>query len=575
MDKKLSIYSRIKDKILSIIYRLKGKTETRISEDLKHLIVREKELEENSSEKKKIAPSIGEDIKQLIDREKKLEESRAAILNTIYEGITGLEEEYDKRLEGLERSREAILNKLLNGITGLEEEYDKRFKGLEVSIGELRKEKEERGVFGFTEESLKNIRDLTETIGSTQESGIEANSEFVSKLSKEDSRAILAAITGAIPKNDAMKILEFMKKSTKDDLEKILTLTKVAPHELSKITRDLYLFNWDNVPGSDNNGFLRFLRDHFNIDWVVENVEIRKSTDGKTISISKDENFAEIIIDEKKEKGILKISDGRTYDLKVKTENGKLNIYALEISKALEEKIGVSESILDEISEDKLRKIKLMTGIATLLSEDDTELIKTPPQLAENYPLTEILERVIGDASESKERVKKLIKIPLLYAEGIALLKEGEEWAHREACKRFDEILWINPNLKGAWLNKGFALGELGKIADEIICYKEALYVDKSYKKALRNMKIAEKETKYLFGMVEKVEGIINNLNDSIIPEGLKDMFTSPLSESATITKKYDKLGIWELNDKEKIYIIRKEDGKLNIYKQKEKNASW
>jgi hypothetical protein len=77
MDKKLSVISRIKNGIMSIIYRLKGKTETSISEDLKHLIVREKELEEDSGEKKKIAPSIGEDIKQLIDREKKLEESRA------------------------------------------------------------------------------------------------------------------------------------------------------------------------------------------------------------------------------------------------------------------------------------------------------------------------------------------------------------------------------------------------------------------------------------------------------------------------------------------------------------------
>jgi hypothetical protein len=52
-----------------------------------------------------------------------------------------------------------------------------------------------------------------------------------------------------------------------------------------------------------------------------------KSDDGKVICIVKDENSAEIMLDEKKEKATLKISDGRTYDLEVKKENNKLNIY--------------------------------------------------------------------------------------------------------------------------------------------------------------------------------------------------------------------------------------------------------
>jgi hypothetical protein len=85
------------------------------------------------------------------------------------------------------------------------------------------------------------------------------------------------------------------------------------------------LFNWDSVPGDDDEKFKKSHRDDFDIVWA-ENAKIIKSEGSKTISIFKDENSAEIIIDEKKEKASLKISDGRTLDLKVKKENGKLNI---------------------------------------------------------------------------------------------------------------------------------------------------------------------------------------------------------------------------------------------------------
>ena len=87
----------------------------------------------------------------------------------------------------------------------------------------------------------------------------------------------------------------------------------------------IYSFTWDNVPGTDSEILLMFLKDYLHIDWA-ENAEIHKSTDGKTIRIFKDENSAKITIDEKKEKATLKINDGRIHDLKVKKEHGKLNI---------------------------------------------------------------------------------------------------------------------------------------------------------------------------------------------------------------------------------------------------------
>ena len=95
---------------------------------------------------------------------------------------------------------------------------------------------------------------------------------------------------------------------------------------LFKLSERGYLFNWDNVPGDDNEKLIRFLRDDFGIKWT-ENAQIRKSNDGKTIQILKYENSAEINIDEKKEEATLKISDGRICYLKFKNENDKLNIY--------------------------------------------------------------------------------------------------------------------------------------------------------------------------------------------------------------------------------------------------------
>ena len=99
------------------------------------------------------------------------------------------------------------------------------------------------------------------------------------------------------------------------------------------------LFSWDSVPEDDNEKLIRFLKDDLNIGWA-KNAKIRKSNDGMTISISKDENSAEIKRDlkkvlfgpfsriEKKEgNAILKIRDGRTYNLKVETVNDKLNIH--------------------------------------------------------------------------------------------------------------------------------------------------------------------------------------------------------------------------------------------------------
>ena len=110
----------------------------------------------------------------------------------------------------------------------------------------------------------------------------------------------------------------YIPKISVEDNEIEITITANKSNE--------YLFSWDSDRGVDREKLIRFLVDFFDIDWA-ENAEIRKSDDGKTLHIFKDENFAKIIINKKEEEATLNISDGRTYDLKVKMENGKLNIY--------------------------------------------------------------------------------------------------------------------------------------------------------------------------------------------------------------------------------------------------------
>jgi transposase-like protein len=91
-----------------------------------------------------------------------------------------------------------------------------------------------------------------------------------------------------------------------------------------------YLFSWDNFTSDNDNKekLIRFLRDDFDMD-LAEDLEILRYNNGITISNSKDgeEKKAEIKMEGEKEKVTLKICGGGVVDLKVKKENGKLNIY--------------------------------------------------------------------------------------------------------------------------------------------------------------------------------------------------------------------------------------------------------
>lgn len=115
----------------------------------------------------------------------------------------------------------------------------------------------------------------------------------------------------------------------------------------------MYMFRWDNVPGEESEGLLSYLKDDFGIDWA-EGADIHKSDDGKITSITRDDNSAEIRLDEEQGKAELVVIGDKTYELNVKKENGGLIIYnaknirASDIKKWKNKKIAIERIINSE-----------------------------------------------------------------------------------------------------------------------------------------------------------------------------------------------------------------------------------
>lgn len=175
---------------------------------------------------------------------------------------------------------------------------------------------------------------------------------------KEDEKCLFS--WDEIPGNDNNKLIKFLREKFEIDWIKCENIEKIDGDKTIKCTdenksillelndekttvglkmSDLdeipiqsekedkrYSFNWDKIPGNDNNWLIEFLRENFEIDWVkCEN--IKKTDDGKTIKCSDGNNS--ILLERNNEKTTVKltISDIRNYKIIAKKENDKLNIY--------------------------------------------------------------------------------------------------------------------------------------------------------------------------------------------------------------------------------------------------------
>ncbi len=103
----------------------------------------------------------------------------------------------------------------------------------------------------------------------------------------------------------------------------IASFSSIYMHDNSD-QKDIYLFGWENVPGNESDRLRSYFKDYFLFNWV-ENAQITKDKDNKTIRVFTDENSIEIIL--YNETAQMNFSEGGSWNLVVIGENGTHNFY--------------------------------------------------------------------------------------------------------------------------------------------------------------------------------------------------------------------------------------------------------
>ncbi|MCZ7399252.1 MAG: hypothetical protein O8C62_06150 [Candidatus Methanoperedens sp.] len=116
-----------------------------------------------------------------------------------------------------------------------------------------------------------------------------------------------------------------LTQSSKEENIPDIKITSFSSIYLHDNNEDIYLFSWENVPGNESHGLLNYLKNDLQISWV-ENAQITKDEENKTIRVFTNENSIEIMLSN--ESVLLKRDRGyERYDLWVKEENGTHDVY--------------------------------------------------------------------------------------------------------------------------------------------------------------------------------------------------------------------------------------------------------
>ena len=313
--------------------------------------------------------------------DKILEEAKSFLLPTDI-GTQKRDETYEdmiKIVDKLKKVVAAAINNLDDGITPIFTEpifditsavasYDEEILTLMLAMGKdtyatyrdaLGGAKVDRLFNEFQRETLED-RKYVESSGDADDYILKYTGENILKALKNELDNVSIAIKkprDLLKKIETKKFLEVVKKVEGEDISipKLLVLSFLYTKWEDVCGWDNIsgpLFSWNNVPEDDTERIMNFLKMEHRIDWAG-NAKVDKHDDDKTIRLFKDENSAEIIIDDKEEKATLKITDCRTHELKVKKENGKLNIYK-ELEDAVKE-VASSPSTVGEAAEVKKR----------------------------------------------------------------------------------------------------------------------------------------------------------------------------------------------------------------------------
>jgi pheromone shutdown-related protein TraB len=96
--------------------------------------------------------------------------------------------------------------------------------------------------------------------------------------------------------------------------------------DFKKILKDEYLFDWNEIPGKDSGRVIELLKKEHNAQWL-NNANIEKINDGKTICISADKKQVFLRMNENKGTVNLSTDNGKTFEYIVEDKKSKLNVY--------------------------------------------------------------------------------------------------------------------------------------------------------------------------------------------------------------------------------------------------------
>jgi hypothetical protein len=85
-----------------------------------------------------------------------------------------------------------------------------------------------------------------------------------------------------------------------------------------------YLFSWNNIPGSESEKLKYFLKENFNLEWIIDQ-EFQKK--GNSVEASNKKNSVSILLEHDKEYAAIIINGRKIMKLIVEEENGMFNIY--------------------------------------------------------------------------------------------------------------------------------------------------------------------------------------------------------------------------------------------------------
>jgi uncharacterized membrane protein len=132
-----------------------------------------------------------------------------------------------------------------------------------------------------------------------------------------------------VPGSDNVRLIDFMKNNLNINWAQNAKIKKIDNGKTITITEEQHLFSWNNIPGNDNNRLLGLLENDLKIEWV-RNGEIKKSNDGKTITVAYGGNLITLRLDEENGRVTIGTNDANemhSYEYILEKENGNLNVY--------------------------------------------------------------------------------------------------------------------------------------------------------------------------------------------------------------------------------------------------------